>query len=49
MNTQQVLDAIDDALGKHDGSEMELMEAVCQKAESWKMRREELIDEAEEE
>lgn len=45
MNTQQVLDAIDDACGQHDGSELELMQALVDKAQSWRMRADELESE----
>ena len=45
MNTAEVLKAIDDALSKHEGDELELMNALEPLADGWKMRRQELEDE----
>lgn len=47
MNTKEVLKAIDDALGKYEGDELELMQALESLADGWKMRRQELEDDAE--
>ena len=46
MNTQEVLRAVRDAIGKHTGDERELYEALEAEAEGWSMRLQELEDEA---
>lgn len=48
MSAEEILEAIGDLLGKHDGDELELMEALCDTAISWRMRRDELRDEDDE-
>lgn len=46
MNTDEVLKAIDEAIGQHKGSERELMEQLDTLAEGWRMRLQELeVDE----
>lgn len=45
MSIDEILNAIDDLLSKHEGDELALMEALDSKAEGWRMRREELEDE----
>jgi hypothetical protein len=45
MTTDEIMERLDDLLGKHDGSELELMEALCDRATGWRMRLEELQDE----
>lgn len=47
MNTKDVLKTIDDALSKHEGDELELMQALDHLAAGWRMRLEELADEQE--
>lgn len=47
MNTEEVLQAVRDALGRHVGDERELMEALDAEAEGWRMRLAELGDEDE--
>jgi hypothetical protein len=45
MTTEQVIEAINDLLGQHEGSERELMEALSEKAFEWETRLQELKDE----
>lgn len=47
MDTKDVLKAIDYALSKYEGDELELMQALESLSEGWKMRRQELEDENE--
>jgi hypothetical protein len=47
MKTEQIIEGIRELLGKHQGDERELMEALDAEAEGWRMRLAELeADEA---
>lgn len=46
MTTEEVLAKIREAIGKHDGDEMELLEELEAEYEGWRMRLQELDAEA---